>query len=303
MQYSFTRYLAAKKTVDDRALNSRVFDQMKQAANQINPLRCLEIGAGVGTMLERLLEAGVFKQAIYLGLDSDPDNVHTSWQRLPTWGTAHGFEMDGTISKLVFRARPEVEVLAALQCMDVLEFCANPSAQSAWDLLVAHAFLDLFDLPTALPRFVKLLRPGGLAYFTINFDGDTIFEPIIDPALDAQIIEIYHRSMDERIIDGKPSGDSRSGRRLFNLLRQNGMEICASGASDWVVYPGKDGYPGDEAYFLHHILYFIEQTLLHNPEMDQDRLRAWLTIRHAQVERAELVYIAHQLDFLAAKTA
>ena len=301
MQYSFTRYLAAKKTVDDRALNSRVFDQLKQAVDQVDQLRCLEIGAGVGTMLERLLERGVFKQAIYLGLDSDPDNVHTSWQRLPEWGTAHGFEMDTTFSKLFFRARPEVEVLASLQCMEVLEFCTNPSVQAAWDLLVAHAFLDLFDLPTVLPRFVSLLRPGGLAYFTINFDGDTIFEPVIDPAFDAQIIQLYHRSMDERIIDGKPSGDSRAGRRLFSLLRQNGMEITASGASDWVVYPGKEGYPGDEAYFLHHILHFFEQTLLHSPELDQDRLRAWLTIRHAQVDQAELVYIAHQLDFLAQK--
>jgi hypothetical protein len=63
-----------------------------------------------------------------------------------------------------------------------------------------------------------------------------------------------------------------------------------------VVYPQKGGYPGDEAYFLHFIIHTIETALAGHPEMDEKRLAGWAAQRHAQIERGELIYIAHQLD-------
>jgi len=143
-----------------------------------------------------------------------------------------------------------------------------------------------------------VLKPGGLCYFTINFDGATIFEPVIDPALDAQIETLYHRSMDERITDGQPSGDSRSGRHLFHLLPRAGVEILAAGSSDWVVFGRGGSYPADEAYFLHAILHFVEVTLTGHPELDQKDFARWMTERRRQIAAGELVYIAHQMDFV-----
>ena len=63
--YSFPRYLAAKKSVDDRALNRRVWETLAQSlpAASPAPLRVLEVGAGIGTMLERLLESGLLLPA------------------------------------------------------------------------------------------------------------------------------------------------------------------------------------------------------------------------------------------------
>ncbi len=58
-EYSFIRYLAAKKSVDDRALNRHVWETLKSSlAAQVaeTPVRILEIGAGIGTMVERLLD-------------------------------------------------------------------------------------------------------------------------------------------------------------------------------------------------------------------------------------------------------
>ena len=72
----------------------------------------------------------------------------------------------------------------------------------------------------------------------------------------------------------------------------------ASGASDWVVHPVNGQYPADEAYFLNFILHFFEQSLTDNPELDPTALKHWLAVRRAQVESGELVYIAHQIDFL-----
>jgi hypothetical protein len=49
------------------------------------------------------------------------------------------------------------------------------------DLRMEHAFLDLLDLPPAVPVQLGLLRPGGLlsCYFYLNVDGVKAFEPAI----------------------------------------------------------------------------------------------------------------------------
>ena len=142
------------------------------------------------------------------------------------------------------------------------------------------------------------LAPGGLFYFTLNFDGATILEPPIDPDLDALIEALYHRTMDTRRSRGRPSGSSRTGRRLFGRLKEAGARLIAAGSSDWVVFPGPDGYPGDEAYFLHFIIDTIGQALHGHPELAGSRFQAWIAQRHRQIEARELIYIAHQLDFL-----
>jgi SAM-dependent methyltransferase len=68
----FIRYLAAKKSLDDRSLNRQVWDALKQARRswpESAPLRVLEVGCGIGTMLERLLDWGLLTRAAYTGID------------------------------------------------------------------------------------------------------------------------------------------------------------------------------------------------------------------------------------------
>jgi hypothetical protein len=82
-------------------------------------------------------------------------------------------------------------------------------------------------------------------------------------------------------------------------LRSTGAEILAAGASDWVVHAIDGKYPADGAYFLHFILHFFEESLGRHPELDETIFQAWLTERRRQIDCGELVYIAHQMDFLA----
>jgi hypothetical protein len=166
------------------------------------------------------------------------------------------------------------------------------------DVVIANAVLDLVDVPTVLPGLLRLLVPGGVYWFTINYDGESIFEP--GHPHDDQIMQAYHRDMDERIRYGRPAGESRTGRRLFHHLRAAGAPALAAGPSDWVVSAGPGGnYPGDEAYFLRSILNTIQNALRNR----QDRvapadLAGWLAERSRQLAAGELVYIAHQLDFV-----
>jgi len=222
-------------------------------------------------------------------------------ESLPIWARRAGYHVSAITPGLFHLKKTGQVISVGLEAVDVIDFLHRKENHGAYDLLIAHAFLDLFDLRWIIPLLSQLVCDSGLMLFTINFDGDTIFEPVWDENLENEILRAYHRSMDQRITDGRPSGDSRAGRHLFKVLAENNIEILASGSSDWVVFPQGRQYPADEAYFLHHILSFFEQTLSGRSDIDQDALQAWLVTRHGQVEGGELVYIAHQLDFLARK--
>ena len=99
------------------------------------------------------------------------------------------------------------------------------------------------------------------------------------------------------MVDGRRSGDSQTGRKMFAHLPAAGAEILDAGSSDWVVYPRAGGYEADEAYFLHYIVHTIARALEGNPDLDRNYFAAWIAQRHAQIEAGTLVYIAHQLDF------
>ena len=110
---------------------------------------------------------------------------------------------------------------------------------AAADVLIANAVLDLVDVPAVLPGLLRLLVPGGAYWFTINYDGESIFEP--SHPHDDQIMQAYHRDMGERFRYGRPAGESRTGRRLFHHLRAAGAPALAAGSSDWVVSAGPCG--------------------------------------------------------------
>ena len=133
-----------------------------------------------------------------------------------------------------------------------------------------------------------------LAWLTINFDGISALYPVIDCELDEKIEQLYHLTMDKR----PGGGDSRMGRHLFGHLRAMDAAVLAAGASDWVVYGNGGKYPADEKYFLQFILQFFEDALRDCRDLEPAILDPWLAKRHEQIERGELVYIAHQMDFL-----
>ena len=291
----FPRYLLAKRTVDDRALNRQVWQKLVEVLDSLGqegPLRVLEVGCGIGTMVERIVEWGLTTRADYTGLDIDPEYIKVALNRLGSWGKSQGWEAIQYPGKLDIQNEDrhwEIEFKVA----DITTY----QNEQKYDLVISHAFLDLLDIPKVLPKLKSMVCRGGLFYFTINFDGLTVFEPVSDPALDAKIIRIYHQTMDERLVNGELSGDSRSGRHLFNYLRDIGAQVLAAGASDWVVFPTEDGYPADEAYFLHCILYFIENSLCRHPELDLEDLDRWFSERRSQIHNRTLSFIAHQLDF------
>jgi hypothetical protein len=298
-EYSFPRYLAAKKSVDDRALNFHVRQALKASIPRTfgeKPLKVLEIGAGIGTMIERMLEWDLLEYADYTAIDAQIENITFAKRRLLEWGDQNDYQAVEKNGEM-FLGRDTTQVKVSLFATDLFDFIASECGKRTWDLLVAHAFLDLVDVPSALPQIFSLAREASWFYFSINYDGLMVLEPEIDFDFDRWVLELYHRTMEHRSRDGQLFGDRYTGRHLFQQIQENGGRILASGSSDWVVYAEPGGYPNDEAYFLHFIIDTIYQALINHPELDNQQFEEWIHQRHAQVERWELIYIAHQIDY------
>lgn len=295
--YTFRRYLDAKRTVDERALDRRVTDRLRAELAEVSPpLEVLEVGPGLGGTIERVLMWDVLPDHVrYTAVDVDPDLVTAARSRLRTLAEHRPFEVHDRDDSLVVDHDGR-QIAVDLVARDVFDFVEATDRE--WDLLIAQAFLDLTDVRSALPTLCSAVPTGGLLYFPITFDGGTTFEPTIDPAFDDQLERRYHTHMDTADEGGDGGGDSRAGRHLLSALPAIGGTVEAAGSSDWVVVPGTDGYPADEAYFLHHIVEMVRGALADDPGLESDRFDRWVTQRHHQIENETLVYIAHQLDVL-----
>jgi hypothetical protein len=290
MEYSFPHYLLSKQSVDDRALNKDVLSALR-ANLPGQPFRIIEVGAGIGTMLRRLIRWNVIHQCEYVMVDEMAENVDyaSEWVNDCAEESGLGVEGIGKNQVRVFDRTRDVHI--NFEQADVFDFIQK-NKQPA-DLLIAHALLDLLPMPESLPKLLTLTN--NLVWLTINFDGVTTFEPTIDAEFDEKIVKLYHESMDKRAT----GGDSKSGRHLLGHLRNAGVKILEAGASDWMVYAKEEQYPEDEAYFLHFILHFFEESLSGNEELNTTAFSDWLAKRREQIIKGELVYIAHQMDFLA----
>src|ERR1700683_4127280 len=272
MTVGYARYLTAKTTRDDPALTRQVLAELRRLMPAGAP-RVLEVGAGLGTMVARLMDWGAVGAGEYILLDADRQLLDSSRRWLRDWAAARGLRSDVLPDGL------QVGDLRIRLVHAELGSYLTAAHGSLADVLIANAVLDLVDVPAVLPGLLRQLVPGGVYWFTINYDGESIFAP--GHPHDDQVMQAYHRDMDERFRYGRPAGDSRTGRRLFHDLRAAGAPALAAGASGWVVSAGPDGnYPGGGGLFLGRLL----RTVQHALRSRQDRvepadLADWLAVR------------------------
>jgi SAM-dependent methyltransferase len=299
---SYIRYLSAKKSIDDRSLNSHVFQTLSRTLKELygdEEIKVFEAGCGIGSMVERMLAWGAFANASYIALDLELEYLAEATRQLVKYGNTAGMEVHKKSENVLVLQNYNQHIKIEFKIGDVIEFARNNANLREYHLILANAFLDLIDIYSSLPSIFTLVRPGGLIYFTLNFDGVTSLEPTIEADLDRQVIALYHETMDHRLVFGKPSGDSKTGRRLLPFLQKSGLNILDAGSSDWVVFPTNGSYKDDDAYFLHFIVDTIYLALEFRPEINPEQLHMWRDNRHRQVEHGELFYMAHQLDVLA----
>ena len=226
----------------------------------------LEVGAGLGTMVARLIDWRLLGRADYTLLDVEQELLDDARGWLLTWAGEHGLRAAANPEGIRIAGDPGMDVQVRFVQAEINTFVSAAPQLPRADLLIANAVLDLVEVPVLLPPLFQLAVPRGLYWFSVNYDGETIFQP--EHPDDDLFMRLYNRSMDERVRYGRPAGESRTGRHLFAHLRAAGASIAAAGPSDWVVHAGDRGYPGDEAHFLHLIVDTVHEALRQYPEAD-----------------------------------
>ena len=306
--FSYIRYLKAKKSIDDRFLNRYVYSTMlKHLPCQYpdKPLHILEIGSGIGTMIERLIDWDLLHHINYTTVEIDINFINEGISRLQTYASENNwhFNIDSENTR-------EQNIHMKKQSRSIeLRFIHGDFQQEQYtggvipdqDLVIAHTMLDIFNLPTAVEKIISLLKPNGIFWFTMNYDGLTRFIPRLEGELDQKIELLYNNSMDKKDCNERPRGGSKAGSRMFDVINRSGGSLLAAGSSDWIITPVDKGYTEDEIYFIRSILFTVVSALQDHPELGDRELESWLENRLEQLEKGELSFIAHQLDFVGHK--
>lgn len=292
------RYLAAKKEVDDRALNRHVWETLRQALPRTagrEPVSILEIGAGIGTMLARVVDWGLLTgHATYAITDSAEDHFPEGRKYLSGWARQRGHQLSWIDQRHGRLSAAGAEVRLVFGAASVQALAEGSDRLGPFHLLIAHAVLDLIDFPVLLPKLLSRLRQNGLAYLTCNFDGETLFLPGYPGPEEKEILTGYHASMEARL-----SGASLTGRRLLDFLHRPDLDLLAAGSSDWLIHPQNGHYTADETFFLNAMVAMVERELTGKPTDGTAGLSAWTALRRRQIQAGELTFLARHLDVLA----
>lgn len=292
--YSFARYLRAKESIDDAALHRPTLERFRTELDRLadrsaNPMRIVDVGAGIGSMCRRLLRWDVLPDnATYVVLDADPETVRIGCETTREWVEASDREATWESEQRLYL--PDSATTVRFVADDAFRHLKGQT----YDVLLGHAFADLIDLPDALPALLEGVDSEGVCYFPITFDGQTAFRPSDDEATTRAIIDAYHRTMN---LD---DGSAQFGRVLLDAVVDSEAELLSAGGSDWVVAPP---YDGQQAYFLHHILHFVEESVGGDvidgvDALDENAVRRWVDAKHKAVEAEELTYLAQNMDVL-----
>lgn len=284
----FFDYLRAKATVDDRALNHTVWLDFASALSSIarreregDSILLLDLGAGIGCGVTRMLDRQLFRDW--------PPSRRIEWMLVDRSAEA----LDEARNQLIPLLDRTMTV--HFKTGDITAFARAQTAP--FHAVIGHALLDMLDLDESLNDILNLIAPGGIGYFPICFDGVTIFEP--GDELDDAVLQSFHRSMDPNGVGKVPR--SHTGRSLIQRLRQEPVTLLGVGSSDWIVYATDGAYRHREGDFVAAILELVERAVADAGDIAPSDLGGWLRRRRAQLDAAELTYIAHQMDYLLKK--
>ena len=262
-------YLDAKRGLDDRSLNR---DVLRAFADALPPEpTVLEVGAGTGTMVQRLHEWGVIEGGQWVAIDTHEEAIRAGRRRLashPDGRTDEGAADDERLIRLG-------DLVVDLRVGDAFEFVG--STDRRFDAVAGCAFFDVVDAEPAVERLGDV---APLAYAPITYAGETALSPV-DPEDDA-VLDAYHRHMREYRAGG-PEGAA--------ALARAAASVVAEGPSPWRIEPP---YTTADETVLGHLLDTIERAVGETGYDASD----WAARRRGALAAGELSYRARNRDLL-----
>lgn len=287
MPVPFVDFLEAKFDLDERSLARDVRAAFWQALRRLPSIDCLDVGAGTGATARRLSNGDLESSLSLTLLDRDAALLELAREAAEP-------HLHASI-RLPQRTGGPIRFVAA----DLNDY--RPARR--FDVITAHAFLDIVPLAQTLRRFAAWLKPGGYLYATLVYDGETSLLPSFDDAaFEEALLAHYDDTMERRRVNGLPIGGARCGRRLYGLLPSHGFEVLACGSSDWNLTPLHGQYRGGDALCLQAMLEMIEGEARRSGNFEAGRLAGWFEDRLRLLRHRRLGLVVHQLDLLARLT-
>jgi SAM-dependent methyltransferase len=331
VQGDFERYLDAKATVDDRALDRRVLGRVRDDLRASPSPTVLEAGTGTGAFLRRFLGFEGLPDCTYVAVDTDADLLATARERVLARARDLGFEasvVDPTVTDPVSGIGPAADAgsdddaavdgdgdgdgdgdtdedddrtgdavtVAALRLRGPARVDVRLVAGDA----LAVAAAGSWDLLVA-QAFVDLLTPDQVDRLVSGVvDGGGVYFPITfdggttfapSHPADERIVAAYHATMTD---ESDTRLGATAGRRLLALLPDLGVDPDAVGGSSWVVAPRAGAYPADESYFLRVIVETVADAV--RGAVPSETVDAWLDARRRQRADGSLRFVARNLD-------
>lgn len=298
MNIDFAEYLSAKYPLDERSLNGEVRQALEDALAHRENLACLDIGTGTGAMLRRLIDGQAQGFLSLTGLDINAELLSIARREMKRLLRQKGYRLSIEGARMIAARNFRKIAIDYIHC-PLWDF--NPArSKRPYDLITAHAFMDMVPLERALMRLADWLGEGGLFYATLNYDGETaFFPPYEDEAFEMQVLAEYDASMEKRHLQGERIGGAKAGRRLHGALEKTGFLIIAYGSSDWNITPYRGHYRDQDEKVLKDLLIMMRQEGTRQPAIDQNELKRWYAERCRLLEENRLGLIVHQLDILA----
>ena len=291
--FDYVDYLDLKKAVDDRSLNMKVWQRMADwvLANRQTgkTLRVLEIGAGIGTMTERLLESGLLMDCDYTAVELEPGFSEAAKKRQHAFAQANAWrfesEHDHEWTLIGDNRKTHIRWVVGDAMQVHTQFAAG-----SFDLIIGHAVIDLLPVPLCMPDILSCLRADGAFYFSLNYAGETLFLPSLTE--DDEILAAYNRDMDKRFpqLEWRPS---QTGQILGPWLVNQGHHLLAEGDSDWKLMARPDEPTN---LFIANIIDTIETALTGMPGLID-----WLAVRRQQLLSSQLQFRATNRDCFGLK--
>jgi predicted O-methyltransferase YrrM len=296
-EIDFAAYLEAKFALDERSLNPEVRGEFVRALAHREHVTGLDLGTGTGASIRRLLT--LLPGAWHLtAVDREASLLRHAREKSAALLREQGFRLalrpDGIAAEQAGR-----EVGVTFVAADFLDFIPEPHA---FDFVLAHAVLDLLPLSETIEVLAAGLKPGGLFYATLLYDGGTtLFPTYRDGGTEEEILAVYDASMEQRQVRGMRSGGARSGRRCLEALESQGFGCITYGSSDWNLTPRRRRYRDRDAVCLAALLGMIRDEAERSGQFALPTLATWYEDRRQRLRTGELGLIVHQLDVLAEK--
>ncbi len=312
---AFIEYLEAKYNLDSRSLSgevNRLFRDVTRAGER--PLRVCDLGTGTGAMVRRVLQMVPGPLEID-AVDLEERNLREAEALTRKALAAGGFrvteagrgsgrdpgssEENGPVMQdhagRAARIRFRTADLGSSAGRAML-------VRGGFQVITAHAIMDLLALGPAMQAIASGLRPGGAFYATLTYNGATTLLPgYRDRGFEEALLELYEASMDARGASGGSYGGRRAGTRLYDATVSAGLSVAGFGASDWEIVPGRWGYSADEAVVAGALVDMIYAELVGSRKLSNQDLERWREERRAQIEAQRLTVVVHHTDLLALK--